>query len=215
MQNLLKSKIIVSMGLICVFVLMIQGLRFFVGASNVYSAEDVKREKMKGSPSAKLKIVEYSDFQCPSCSNGAKIINDLFKKYPDDISIEFNAFPLTTIHPHALTASVFAECAARQNQFWAFHDFVFETQKDWARREEVRSFFLEKIKELDIKMVTFKTCIEDPSVSEAILADKAKIKATGVHSTPTFYLNDKMVVGTKRLETEILKILEGEEDEAN
>ena len=214
MRNPFRLKMLVSVGLVCLFVFLIQTARFFISSSYVYSAEEIKKEKIKGSAGAKLKIVEYSDFQCPSCSRGAQIINEQYERYPGDISVEFNHFPLATIHPHALTASIFADCAAQQNQFWAFHDFAFETRKEWSRNEKARAFFLEKIKKLDINMIEFKNCIDDEAVLNEILASKSVARMKGLRATPTFYLNGKMVVGTKNLKAEILNVLEGQQHEA-
>ena len=63
-------------------------------------------------------------------------------------------------------------------------------------------------------MIEFKNCIDDEAVLNEILASKAVARMKGLRATPTFYLNGKMVVGTKNLKAEILNVLEGQQHEA-
>ncbi len=80
---------------------------------------------------ATVKIVEFSDFQCPFCGNlyqGAE--KSLRADYVTSGKAEFyfRNFPLTQIHEYALQAAVAAMCANDQGQFWNMHDKLFDNQ---------------------------------------------------------------------------------------
>ena len=83
---------------------------------------------VEGNRSAGLAIVEYADFQCPSCRLLANTtMLDLRKKSLDkgEVLFAFRHLPLTGIHPLAEKAARVAECAGRQGHFWEMHDWLF------------------------------------------------------------------------------------------
>jgi protein-disulfide isomerase len=83
---------------------------------------------------AKVTIVVLSDFQCPACARMRTTLATLRLRHPDHVAIVFHHYPLDTIHPHARTAAVAAECAAEQGRFEAFHDALFARQWELGRR---------------------------------------------------------------------------------
>ena len=86
-----------------------------------------------GPADAPVNLVLFSDFQCPYCSQLAKTIRqDLPKKYGDKVRVTFVDFPLSAIHPWARAAAEGSHCLGEQNPaaFWAFHDWIFEHQKE-------------------------------------------------------------------------------------
>ena len=86
---------------------------------------------VKGDANAPITIVEYSDFQCPFCKRGSDMLPGLLEDYPGKIKIIFKQFPLPN-HNWAKPSSIASLCAFEQgnDKFWAFHDMVFEKQKD-------------------------------------------------------------------------------------
>jgi protein-disulfide isomerase len=80
-----------------------------------------------GSGDAKVKIVEFSDFECPYCARVVPTIEAIIKKYGDDISLEYRHFPLSG-HANAQKAAEASECASDQGKFWEMHDMIFEVQ---------------------------------------------------------------------------------------
>src|SRR5450631_2791186 len=86
-----------------------------------------------GPSDAPVNIILFSDFQCPYCSQLAKTMRqDLPKKYGDKVRVTFVEFPLSAIHPWARAAAESAQCLGAQNPaaFWAFHDWIFDHQKE-------------------------------------------------------------------------------------
>jgi protein-disulfide isomerase len=108
------------------------------GASGGFKAEPVKFEvgqaAIDGASTAKVTIVEFSDFQCPYCQRGFETMQQLKKDYEGKIKIVYKNFPLSQIHPHAQKAAEAFECARTQGaeKAWKLHDLLFQTQRDWS-----------------------------------------------------------------------------------
>jgi protein-disulfide isomerase len=93
--------------------------------------EDGKRNKVaygtgpvKGANNAKIKIVEFTDFECPFCERAFPTIEAVLKKYEGKISLEYKSFPLP-FHASAQKAAEAALCANDQGKFWEMHDDMF------------------------------------------------------------------------------------------
>ncbi|MBI2020600.1 thioredoxin domain-containing protein [Candidatus Daviesbacteria bacterium] len=84
-----------------------------------------------GQPSAKVTLIEFSDYQCPFCSRHfTQVEGQLKKEYIDSGKVKFyyRDFPLSQIHPGAQKAAEAARCAGDQNKYWEYHDLVFQNQ---------------------------------------------------------------------------------------
>ncbi len=93
--------------------------------------EDGKRNVMKygvgpvkGASNAKIKIIEFTDFECPFCERSFPTVEAIMKKYEGKISLEYRSFPLP-FHPLAQKAAEGALCANDQGKFWEMHDTMF------------------------------------------------------------------------------------------
>lgn len=100
--------------------------------AKISSGDVLKREKItygtgyvKGGKNAKIKIMEYTDFECPFCNRAFPTIEALLTKYGEDISLEYRSFPLN-FHADAQKAAEAALCAGEQGKFWEMHDKMFE-----------------------------------------------------------------------------------------
>src|SRR5262245_46767978 len=91
----------------------------------------VDDDPVLGSPDAKVLIIEFGDYQCPSCRMFWKDIEPRLKKdYIDTgkVKLVFRDFPLMQIHPEALLASMAVNFAREQEKYWQHHDQVFRKQ---------------------------------------------------------------------------------------
>src|SRR6202035_2368072 len=79
-------------------------------------------DHMLGSEHARVTVVEYGDFECPSCKVAAATPKLLLERFPNRIRFIFRHFPLQEAHPHALLAAEASEAAAAQGKFWPMHD---------------------------------------------------------------------------------------------
>lgn len=90
---------------------------------------DLKNAQVTGPKNAKVKLVEFSDFECPFCARAYPTVEQLLKDYSGKISFSYMQFPLTQIHPDAQKSSEAALCAADQGKFWEYYHKVFEVQQ--------------------------------------------------------------------------------------
>lgn len=149
-----------------------------------------------GGADAKVTIVEFSDFQCPFCARGAALMEDLKKKYGNKIKVAFKNFPLP-FHNHAKKAAEAALCAHEQkaSQFWKMHDKMFADQSGLARDGLVA-----KAVSLGLDKAKFEKCLDSGQFTKKVEADMEEGKKVGVKSTPTFFVNGKMVNGAQPIE---------------
>lgn len=82
---------------------------------------------LRGNKNAKIKLVEFSDFECPFCTRAFPTVEAILQKYGDKISLEYRHNPLN-FHPNAQKAAEASECAAEQGKFWEMHDAIFKIQ---------------------------------------------------------------------------------------
>ncbi len=144
-----------------------------------------------GKTDSKVVLIEYGDFQCPSCGAAHPQIKQLTEEYEDKILFIYRNFPLTTIHPNARAAAAAVEAAGLQGKYWEMHNVVFESQGEWdtltgtARTDK----FTEYASGLGINKDTFLKDLAGNQVNQKISFDQALAKKVKVDATPTFYLN--------------------------
>lgn len=149
-----------------------------------------------GGADAKVTIVEFSDFQCPFCARGATLMEELKKKYGNKIKVAFKNFPLP-FHNHAKKAAEAALCAHEQKeaQFWKMHDKMFADQSGLNN-----DGLIAKAVSIGLDKKKFTECLESGKFSKKVNADVEEGQKVGVKSTPTFFVNGKMVNGAQPIE---------------
>ncbi len=143
----------------------------------------------KGTSTAKVKITEYADFQCPACAAMAPTVADLLAKYPNDIELTFKHFPLTQIHPRALLAAKASEAAGKQGKFFEMHDKLFAGQSTWASNSKAEEIFVGYAAELGLDIEKFKTDLKNDEIAAKIRSNTAEGNQNNVQGTPTFFVN--------------------------
>lgn len=148
-------------------------------------------DHVKGSDANKIILVEYGDYQCPSCQGAFPNLNKLMDEYGDNIQFIFRNFPLTAIHPNARAAAAAAEAAGLQGKFWEMHDLLYESPSDWQNLDTTKRLdvFTNYASSLDLDIEKFKSDFAGSQVSKKINFDMALGKSVGTSATPTFFLN--------------------------
>lgn len=150
----------------------------------------------KGSADAKVKIIEFADFQCPYCKQWHDTVaSALLAKYGDKVAIYYRHYPLTSIHPQAMDGAVAAECAAAQGKFWEMHDALYASQDNIGV-----STSQALAKQIGLDTDKFNNCLANDPVQPNIDADVVDGVAYGVQGTPTFFVNNRRLVGALPLE---------------
>jgi len=151
-----------------------------------------------GDPNAPITIVEFSDFQCPFCARfNAQTLPLILEEYIEQgkVKLVFRDFPIQSIHPNALPASVAAECANEQDKFKEMHDVLFEKQNEWNKLEtaEALSLFSQYAINMQLDQDTFESCLSSGKYIEEIKNDLDDGRDYGVSGTPGFFVgNDEI-----------------------
>lgn len=156
---------------------------------------------VKGAENAKVTIVEFSDLQCPACKAMAPAVDEILKKYPNDVKVVYRHFPLTTIHRNAQAAAIAGETARTFGKFWEFHDLLFAEQSNWSELDDAA--FKKKLEEYAEKLAIDKTeftkRMDTNEVKEVVTTDVSDGTRAGVDGTPTFYVNGQLVSAPQQL----------------
>ena len=148
-----------------------------------------------GNTKAPVTIVEYSDFQCPFCLRAAPTLKRLREAYGDKVRVVWKDFPLTQIHPQAFKAAEAGHCAADQGKFWEFHDKLFGNQQ--ALQPE---FLKQYAKDSGMDASKFDSCLDSSKYAERVRDSVAAGARLGVSSTPTVFVNGRMLEGAQPYE---------------
>ncbi|WP_458780874.1 DsbA family protein [Arthrobacter sp. D3-16] len=146
----------------------------------------------------KAQLVEFLDFECPSCGSIHPVVEEFKAEFGDRITFVHRHFPLSA-HPNSGQAALAAEAAAQQGQYQQMANKLFETQSQWAGNQQSQApLFRTYAEQLGLDLARFDAVVADPKTEERILADIADGNALGITGTPTFYLNgEKLTLSTK------------------
>ena len=148
-----------------------------------------------GSESAKVKIVEFSDFQCPACQMAHSVVRQIGNEYGDKILIVFRHFPLISSHQYSLKAAEAAEAAAAQGKFWEYHDMLFENQANLKNEDLIKY-----AKNLRLDTKKFEEELNSGKYNSKVMADLEAGSNVGVSATPTFFINGTKYEGILEIE---------------
>jgi protein-disulfide isomerase len=145
-----------------------------------------------GRADAGVRVVVFSDFQCPFCAASQPVLRELLRADSNRVQVVYRHLPLETIHPHSWTAALAAECAGDQGRFRAFHDMLFDVQDSiglipWvevASRSGVAS------------PGEFAACLAEERHLGRVERDVLLARDLGVDRTPTFIVGDQGYRGT-------------------
>ncbi len=148
-----------------------------------------------GKADSKVTLIEYADYQCPGCASEHPKLKAILANYQDKIQFIFRNFPLTTIHANAKAAAAATEAAGLQNKFWEMHDKIYENQSAWSSLSDTErtTFFSSYAKSLGLDEDKFNKDIASQAVNDKINYDLALGRQAKVQSTPSFYLNGKVI----------------------
>jgi protein-disulfide isomerase len=157
---------------------------------------DVGQNPFKGGADAKVAIVLFSDFQCSYCQNfELNTLPQIESTYGNSIKIYFRNFPLTQLHPNAMSAAMAAECANEQGKFWEMHDYLFNDQNGWSVAGALK--FQDYATAIGLNTTQFINCLSSNKYQSLITQDMADGISYGIQGTPTIFINGKMIQGNQ------------------
>ncbi len=198
----------IFLGVIGGTLLLIFGFAFFLTGKNPTTSPTgsaivdekllIKPDSWKvGSDSAKVTLVEFGDFQCPTCKAAEPVVKSLIAKYGNNLRFVYRQFPLP-IHEFAFGAAEGAEAAGLQGKFWEYHDRLFDLSPDLSKDNLVKI-----AKDLGLDTNKFNKDFDSDPVRQKVLNDQNNGNTLGVNATPTFYINGSKLVGYAELEKEV------------
>jgi protein-disulfide isomerase len=148
----------------------------------------------RGPSTAKVTIVEFSDFQCPFCARVIPTLEQLRADYPNDVRILFRHNPLP-FHDNAALAAEATVAAEVQGKFWEMHDKLFNDQRDLDRATlELHAA------ELGLDGKAFRAALDGHTGKVHVDDDLALGGRLGVRGTPSFFINGRPVIGAQPIE---------------
>jgi len=154
---------------------------------------ELAQPQRRGDPEARVRIIEFGDYQCPGCASFARQVKpmlDLNLVESGQARFEFYDFPLTRIHPHAFVAARAARCAGDQDAYWRFHDALFANQSQWSSAGNPVSRFLDYAEELGLDRDAFEACVKSDRHAETVTANMRLGEELGVNGTPTVMVSE-------------------------
>jgi protein-disulfide isomerase len=161
------------------------------GVATLDPAVDPEQDHVRGPADAPVTLVEYGDFQCPYCGDAYPVVRDLAERFGDSLRFVFRHMPLDDLHPRAHAAALAAEAAGAQGAFWAMHDRLFEHQRELSDGD-LRAH----AEALGLDVARFEADLADPAPAQRVAADFRSGAGSGVPSTPRFFVNDVIHLGS-------------------
>jgi protein-disulfide isomerase len=167
-----------------------------------------------GRPEAPVQLEIWADFQCPICGN-------LVKDYLPRLTSEFVVPGQVRIvsrdiailgagaGDESLGAAVAARCAAQQDKYWAYHDWLYYNQ----RGENRGAFSADRLAaiadQVGLDRARWDACIAEPAQAAAIRKTTADALAIGINATPSFRFGGQVLTGLPRTYGELAAAIRG------
>lgn len=151
----------------------------------------------KGSPTAPVVVVNFSDFGCPFCGSFARQTQpSIEREYVQAGKVFFKYVPFVMgMFPNGDEAAHASECAAEQGRFWPMHDALYASQAEWKKARDPLPAFERYAHEVGLDVPRFAKCYAIPDVNPGTMRANVAAGKLGIRVTPTFVVNGKGVEG--------------------
>ncbi|HEY3134777.1 MAG TPA: thioredoxin domain-containing protein [Blastocatellia bacterium] len=141
----------------------------------------------KGGTNAPVTVIEFTDFECPSCGATQPDLEEVAREFGDKVKLVARNFPLDQ-HKHAFEAAEAAEAAREQGKYWEYAALLFKNQK---------ALETEKLKEyasqVGLDRKRFDAALDSHKYAGRVKQDLVDGEKVGIDSTPTLFINGKRV----------------------
>ncbi len=161
-------------------------------------AINLYNQPAKGPADAPVTIVEFGDFQCPTCAQLHPTLKKLMAERKD-VRVVFKDLPLVNKHDWAYAAAVAGQCAFQQSPeaFWALHDFFFETQPKLNAKNLDAQLDAFAVRQAGLDAARFRTCRDTKATSHSVDTSLKEAAVMGLANTPTLFINGRPLVGNQ------------------
>lgn len=160
----------------------------------------------KGKDNAPIKIVIFSDFQCPACKMMFIAIEELIRQYnKEEILIVYKNFPLDkncnhnltrNMHVYACKIAMLARCAGNKGYFWEFYNQIYQNQHN------INNSFIKDIAQKYGKLSEqeIMECLNNQDILNKIKEDILEADKLNISEIPTIFINGKKYLGSPYVE---------------
>jgi protein-disulfide isomerase len=145
-----------------------------------------------GPRDAKVQIIEFGCYRCPYTKKAEPIIKEILGEYGNKVVYTFRDFPLSEKHPYAELHSLAARCALEQGRYWEFRDYLFERQDNMTHDANGMKALAA---DFGLNTTQFDECFDSERYMKDVVADLEAVIKAGVYGTPTFFINNRTIVG--------------------
>lgn len=149
----------------------------------------------RGSAAKDLELVEFADFQCPHCKDAQANMDKLAVDFPK-ARIVFENYPLSQIHPAAVTAASYGVCVAKLGGSTAFFQFasaVFEGQEGLATSDGAVLTLNSAVTKAGLDPAKVAACASTPDTGAQVQASVKLAQELNINQTPMLMVNGRQV----------------------
>ena len=147
-----------------------------------------------GAAKPAVTVIEFSDFECPSCQHASKYMKPIMEKYADQVRYVRYDLPLVTMHPWAFAAAVAGRAIYNQKPqlFWDYKTQIY------ANQEKLNTFTIDEFtrgfaQDHDLDLKKYDADIASPDLQKSILSGAGAALSNDIRATPTYIVNGKVV----------------------
>jgi protein-disulfide isomerase len=163
-----------------------------LAAQSTIGKPGAKPPHIRGAAKAPVTFEEFGDFQCPPCSMLASTLHKIEHAYEGRVRVIFRHYPLAN-HKHARLAALAAEAAGMQGKFWEMHDIIYQNRVTWTSAPDLRPFIYDYARDIGLDATAFTRDLDSEQAKARVAADRERADSLGVNSTPTLFINDKLL----------------------
>jgi protein-disulfide isomerase len=149
-----------------------------------------------GSESARVTIIEYSDYGCPSCQawHNSGILQKIRDTYGDKVRFVWKDFPvITSASPKAAEA---AQCAFDQGKFWEYHDLLY-AKSPAIGTNDLKAY----ASQVELDTTKFNNCLDSGQNAAKVDQSMNEGYRLGFNGAPSFVVNGQKLIGPPSFET--------------
>ena len=144
-------------------------------------------DHVRGPRTAPVTIVEYGDFECPTCRGAEPAVRMVLERSPSAVRLIYRHFPIESVHPHALMAAEAAEAAAAQDKFWEMHDLLLR-QGARLGRQALDQYAAD----IALDLALFKASLDDEIYRQRVREHVDGGNRSHLRATPGFFINGQV-----------------------
>ena len=146
-----------------------------------------------GNKDSKVRVVVFSDFQCPYCKSFYDSLRQAEKEFGDKVFFDIKHLPLE-IHPKAESSALASLCALEQGKFWEYADKLYGNQAEWANAKN-NQVFKNYASNLRLNYKQFGDCLDSQKYKNQLENDKNEALSFGIAGTPSIFVNNNFQTG--------------------